>query len=96
LRIVELLRAGPRPVGAIAKRLRLRQPQVSKHLQTLKEAGLVSSYADGQKRVYGLRIGPFQKLSQWLDEPPSLGGVRTQDVAALLLEANRRAPPRSR
>jgi len=41
LKIVELLRDGPRPVGEIAGRLRLRQPQVSKHLRVLHEAGLV-------------------------------------------------------
>ena len=40
LRIVELLRDKPRPVGEIAKRLRLRQPQVSKHLRVLSDAGV--------------------------------------------------------
>jgi hypothetical protein len=33
LRIVELLRDGPRLVGAIGAALRLNQPQVSKHLR---------------------------------------------------------------
>jgi hypothetical protein len=36
LRIVELLRDGPRPVGSISAALRLNQPQVSKHLRVLK------------------------------------------------------------
>ena len=31
----------PRPVGEIAARLDLRQPQVTKHLQTLERTGLV-------------------------------------------------------
>ncbi len=31
-----------RAVGEIARRLRLRQPQVSKHLRVLNEAGLVA------------------------------------------------------
>ena len=38
-RIVELLRAGPLPVNDISARLRLNQPQVSKHLKVLKEIG---------------------------------------------------------
>ena len=41
LRIVELLKDGPRPVGEIGTRLRLSQPQVSKHLRVLKAARLV-------------------------------------------------------
>ena len=38
-RIVELLRSGPRPVNDIGERLKLNQPQVSKHLRVLKKAG---------------------------------------------------------
>ena len=37
--IVELLREGPRPVGEMVERLGLQQPQVSKHLRVLSEAG---------------------------------------------------------
>ncbi len=39
VRIVELLKDGPRPVGEIGTRLRLSQPQVSKHLGVLKARG---------------------------------------------------------
>ena len=45
LRIVELLRRGPRAVGSIGEKLQLRQPQVSKHLSVLKAAGLVEMEA---------------------------------------------------
>src|SRR5690606_41299634 len=41
LRIVELLRGGPFAVGDIAEVLGIRQPQVSKHLRVLAEAGIV-------------------------------------------------------
>ena len=41
LRIVELLGRQPRTVGEIAAALALRQPQVTKHLQTLEHAGVV-------------------------------------------------------
>jgi DNA-binding transcriptional ArsR family regulator len=52
LRIVELLRSGPRPVNDIGERLELTQPQVSKHLRTLKEAGLVDVQPLAQQRFY--------------------------------------------
>jgi DNA-binding transcriptional ArsR family regulator len=67
LRIVDLLRGGPRPVGEIGERLRLRQPQVSKHLRVLKEAGLVEVYPDAQRRLYELRPQPLVELDAWLE-----------------------------
>jgi DNA-binding transcriptional ArsR family regulator len=67
LRIVELLREGPRPVGEIAARLKLRQPQVSKHLRVLSEAGLVEMQPAAQQRIYRLRVEPFEALKVWLE-----------------------------
>jgi DNA-binding transcriptional ArsR family regulator len=67
LRIVELLRDRPRPVGEIAKRLRLRQPQVSKHLRVLSDAGLVDVRPLAQQRIYQLRSEPFTELDKWLE-----------------------------
>jgi DNA-binding transcriptional ArsR family regulator len=55
--IVELLREGPQPVGDLVHRLKLRQPQVSKHLRVLSEAGLVEVRVDAQRRIYELRRG---------------------------------------
>jgi DNA-binding transcriptional ArsR family regulator len=66
LRIVELLRDKPRPVGEIARRLRLRQPQVSKHLRVLSDAGLVDVRPVAQQRIYQLRSEPFNELDKWL------------------------------
>lgn len=66
LHIVELLRQGPQPVGAIVRRLRLRQPQVSKHLRVLSQAGLVEARPAAQQRIYALRPQPLQGLDAWL------------------------------
>lgn len=41
LQIVELLKDGPLSVGEVAKCLGLNQPQTSKHLRVLMDAGLV-------------------------------------------------------
>ncbi len=67
LRIVELLRDGPRPVGEIARRLSIRQPQVSKHLRVLSAAGLVDVRPLAQQRIYQLRPKPFEELDSWVD-----------------------------
>jgi uncharacterized protein YndB with AHSA1/START domain/DNA-binding transcriptional ArsR family regulator len=67
LRIVELLEAAPRSVGEIAAALGLRQPQTTKHLQTLERAGLVTMHPLGQRRIYALRRAPFDDLKSWSD-----------------------------
>ena len=66
LQIIELLRNGPRPVGDVAESLRLRQPQASKHLRVLSEAGLVAVHVDAQRRIYELRPAPLKELDVWI------------------------------
>ena len=65
--IVELLREGPQPVGDLVHRLKLRQPQVSKHLRVLSEAGLVEVRVDAQRRIYELRPEPLRELEAWIE-----------------------------
>lgn len=67
LRIVELLTRQPLTVGEIAARLQLRQPQASKHLRVLSEAGLVAVQPVANRRIYTLRAEPFQDLDEWLE-----------------------------
>ncbi|OYD06163.1 ArsR/SmtB family transcription factor [Paludifilum halophilum] len=66
LQIVELLRGGPLSVGEIAERLGLRQPQASKHLRILSDAGVVEVHAVANRRIYKLRHSAFQELDAWL------------------------------
>jgi DNA-binding transcriptional ArsR family regulator len=76
LRIVELLRTKPLAVGAIGDELELRQPQVSKHLKVLREAGLVTVEVRAQQRLYELRAEPFQELDQWLERYRAMWDAR--------------------
>ncbi|MFD5179963.1 metalloregulator ArsR/SmtB family transcription factor [Nocardia sp. NPDC058379] len=65
-RIVELLAERPRSVGELAELTGLRQPQTTKHLQTLARAGLVTVFPLGQRRVYALEAGPLTGLERAL------------------------------
>ena len=67
LQIVELLRRKPLAVGEIVERLGLRQPQVSKHLRVLSDAGLVEVQAVRQQRIYRLRGQGLKELDGWLE-----------------------------
>jgi DNA-binding transcriptional ArsR family regulator len=84
LQIIELLLAGPRPVGDMVDQLGLRQPQVSKHLRVLSEAGLVDVRVDAQRRIYALRPAPLQELEAWLDRYRRIWESNFQRLDALL------------
>src|SRR6266481_8770897 len=86
LQIVELLLAGPRPVGDVVDQLGLRQPQVSKHLRVLGDAGLVEFRVDAQRRIYALRPAPLQELEVWLERYRSLWEDNFQRLDTLLEE----------
>jgi DNA-binding transcriptional ArsR family regulator len=64
--ILDILRAGERPAGDLVSALALSQPGVSKHLKLLREAGLVSVRADGQRRLYRLQPQGLRDLEAWL------------------------------
>ena len=66
-RILDLLREEERPVGELVEQLALSQPAVSKHLRVLREAGMVDVRVDAQRRLYRLRLQPFQALGEWLE-----------------------------
>jgi DNA-binding transcriptional ArsR family regulator len=90
--IVELLLGGPRPVGDLADRLRLRQPQVSKHLRVLSEAGLVNVRVDAQRRIYALRPAPLRELEVWLERYRRVWEANFQRLDGLLDELKANEP----
>src|SRR6516162_390583 len=67
-RVFERLKAGPRPVGAIARGLPVSRPAVSQHLKALKEAGLVADRPEGTRRVYFIDPHGLGALRKWLDQ----------------------------
>jgi DNA-binding transcriptional ArsR family regulator len=89
-RIVELLRAGPRPVNEIGERLHLNQPQVSKHLRVLKESGLVDVQPRAQQRLYELRAQPLRQLHGWLDRYRQLWDARVDELDDIIEEIKRK------
>jgi len=84
--IVEILRDGPRPVGDLVNRLKLRQPQVSKHLRVLSEAGLVEVRVDAQRRIYELRPAPLRELEEWIERYRKIWEKNYQRLDVLLEE----------
>ena len=65
--MLELLRESPRAVGELVQMTGLTQPGTSKHLRVLRDAGLVSTRTEAQRRVYALDPRPLAELDAWLD-----------------------------
>ncbi|MHA7276950.1 ArsR/SmtB family transcription factor [Arthrobacter sp. HLT1-21] len=64
--ILGSLRSGDKAVGELVIELEVSQPTVSKHLKVLREAGLVSMRAQGQRRFYSLSPAPLREIELWL------------------------------
>ncbi|MDQ4492079.1 metalloregulator ArsR/SmtB family transcription factor [Sinomonas sp. ASV486] len=64
--ILDTLRTGDKAVGELVEALSASQPTVSKHLKVLRDAGLVTTRAQGQKRFYALRVEPLGEVGGWI------------------------------
>ena len=65
--IFERLSDHPSAVGELAELLPVSRPAVSQHLKVLKDAGLVTSQRDGNRRVYRLEPQGIAELRAYLD-----------------------------
>ncbi len=88
-RIVELLRDRPQSVGGIVDELGLGQPQVSRHLRVLAEAGVVEATKQAQRRIYRLRPESMRELSDWTQRFAGLWSERMDRLGSVLDETNR-------
>jgi DNA-binding transcriptional ArsR family regulator len=65
-RVLELLAERERSAGELAHAFTVSRPAVSRHLRVLREAGLVRSRGDAQRRIYRLEPAPLVELDTWL------------------------------
>ena len=65
--IFERLADRPSAVGILARELPVSRPAVSQHLKVLKEAGLVSDRAAGNRRIYQINPDGVDALRTYLD-----------------------------
>ena len=65
--IFERLAAGPSAVGVLARGLPVSRPAVSQHLRALKEAGLVTEAAAGNRRIYRIDPRGIAAMREWLE-----------------------------
>ena len=63
--ILEFIASEERSVSAIAEALELGQPSVSKHLQVLRDVGLVSVRREGRQALYRTNAETLRTIHDW-------------------------------
>ncbi len=63
--ILEFIAAEERSVNEIAEALELNQPSVSKHLQVLRDVGLVTVRRDGRQTLYRTNAETLRTVHDW-------------------------------
>jgi DNA-binding transcriptional ArsR family regulator len=66
--LVRLCTDRERSAGELGERLNLRQPATSQHLRVLRDAGLLSVRADGNRRLYRVDFERLAEVRTALDE----------------------------
>jgi DNA-binding transcriptional ArsR family regulator len=85
-RILDLLLAGEHAVGDLVAELAMSQPAVSRHLRVLRDAGLVATRTDAQRRLYRLDARPLAAVDEWLAPYRRLWAGRLDSLARHLDE----------
>jgi DNA-binding transcriptional ArsR family regulator len=93
--ILSLLVSSEQSVGEIERRLRMPQTTVSKHLRVLREAGVVESTVDAQRRVYRLKPDALREVDAWLAPFRQFWSARV-DALERYLDRVEQSPPTKR
>ncbi|CAN5259321.1 metalloregulator ArsR/SmtB family transcription factor [soil metagenome] len=90
-RVVELLGNGPVRAGELAAGVGLPPTTITRHLKTLREAGVVDVEAtegDARGRLYRLRVEQMASLGAWVDQ---VSAFWAEQLAGFEAHAKRKA-----
>ena len=77
--ILQVIRSGPQPVGAVAETVGLSQQTTSHHLRTLLKAGLATLSTDRTRHLYAVNTDGLAAVRSYLDEfwPDKLAALKS-------------------
>ena len=84
--IVESLATGECSFGELADKFPMSRPAVSQHLKVLREAGIVTSRADAQRRIYRLSDDGLTEIDEWLQNVQRFWSQRLDRLEQVLNE----------
>ena len=83
-RIIARLSRGPATVNELAEPFDITKQAVSKHIQVLEQAGLVTRTRDAQRRPVHLNAAQLEALTAWIDAYRLIHEQRFRRLDALL------------
>jgi len=86
--IIESLATGETSFGTLADQFEMSRPAVSQHLKVLRDAGIVTSRADAQRRIYRLSDDGLDEVNAWLGEVQKYWSQRLDMLEQLLGDAD--------
>ena len=82
--ILARLRSGERSVTELAEPFDMSLPAVSKHLQVLERAGLITRRQEAQWRPCHIEAGPLKEVADWTEHYRHLWEARLDRLDAYL------------
>ncbi|MBH0160464.1 ArsR/SmtB family transcription factor [Fictibacillus sp. 26RED30] len=64
--VLRLLSENERPISEIADHFEMSRTAVTKHLQVLTEAELISGRKEGREKIYQMHPEPLTEVKEWL------------------------------
>jgi DNA-binding transcriptional ArsR family regulator len=95
-RIVELLAVRERTAGELVQEFEISAPAISQHLNILRQAGLVTTRAEGQSRIQALNPDGFDGLEAWLEKTRSVWSRRLDALERALRAEDQTNKPKSK
>ena len=96
--ILARLASGEASVAELARPFYMTQPAVSKHLQVLERAGLISRGRNAQRRPRRLEAGPLAEANLWLQDYRRFweGSFQRLDLLLDEMKAKQKKRPRTK
>ncbi len=96
-RMIARLSRGPATVNELAEPFEITKQAVSKHIQVLEQAGLVTRTRDAQRRPVHLNAAQLESLTAWIDKYRLIHEQQFRNLDALLttIDGATRASDRS-
>ena len=83
-RIIETLATGETSFSDLAEKFEMSRPAVSQHLKVLRDAGIVASRPDAQRRIYRLNDEGLDEIESWLGKVRDYWSQRLDRLEQLL------------
>lgn len=95
-RIVELLAEREHTAGELVAEFDVSAPAISQHLNILRDAGLVTTRADGQSRIQTLNPQGFDELDRWLEKTRAVWSRRLDALERVLQAEDQATQPKTK